>query len=607
MPVAGPPPLRRPRPLRGPLSAAGLAAAAALATAGQAVAGPTYVLGETRSGSSADHVWAAYEGPRQPGEVLFARYTDVYDPNPIGQAARVWFDNNQGPNTRIVGADWQESDRYGDWQGLAYEEVISPDGQRTQAHAVIVGPERYEEYGDGIYVKLGSVAFEDLQGPAVGGVQVDGPQVGGWYTGPVRVSWDASDNAALRGTTGAQVDGGGGEDYGDVPDDLRKVSNPLDPGPDGAKLLYAYRTGQGWATATAGTTINVDRTPPSAPLLAPASPDTTAPRTIIASGSGDGAGSGVASYEYTKDAARTVTPALALAEPGQYTVQARAVDKVGLRSAWSAPVSVTVTPKAESQRPAPGTGEGGPGRPGSGGQEGGEAPQRVPLPNLSSVRLAHFKVSNGRNRLVGPCRGPERLCPRHLVALVTTVYGRRLSAVGRYAHRNRRGLSGAFVLLRGPAGRPVTSTFTDRGGRFVLNFRARQAGTYRVAAIGQPEVGTELVVRVRPRVTLKGAPGGRFELRTPFMLLRGQVGPARWGRERPVALEYLDGTWKPGQRPRGTWRFRAQTVTDRRGRFALPYRWKARDFAVLVRVVVPGDRGRATLRGWSPRVAVYVP
>jgi hypothetical protein len=545
-------------------------------------------------------------------------YRDTTWDYAVGQSGGGYWVNNQGPGTQIASADWGAWGAFcGAWPGLEYYgPEYSADRQVTAAGIRITGSpfpnDCYSDAGgallDGIWIHLNSVRIEDTQRPSVAGLAIDGTQaspVGEWLTGaPIYARWASADNAHFTGNTGLELDGRI-IDAGNAPPSSEHWL-ALDPGPDGAHAVRAWRDGgcgdngfcwgRAWSPAVA---YKVDRNPPTAPLLAPATPDTTAPRVMVASGASDGAGSGVAGYEYTKDAGQTVTAALALSEAGQYTVQARALDRVGHPSGWSAPVSVTVTARAES--PRPGT------APGEGGSGAVEAPLRVRLPDLSRVRLSHLKVSNGRNRMVGPCRGPKRLCPRHLVALVTTVYGRRLSAVGRFAHPNHRGLRDAFVLLRGPSGRPVTSTFTDRRGRFVLSFLARQAGRYRVAAIGQPEVGTELVVRVRPRVSLKGAPGGQLQLKSPFMLLRGRVGPVKWGRRRPVQLEYLDGTWRPGERPRGTWRFRAQAVTDQRGRFALPYRWKARDFAVLVRVIVPGDRGQATLRGWSRRVAVVVP
>jgi hypothetical protein len=548
----------------------------ALACSGSALGGPAFTLPETRTGFSSDPLWGIWDGPRQPGEVLFSTFTDVYVPNVVGQTARVWFDNNQGPNTRILGADWQDTDRFGDWQNIAWEEVVSTDGQRTEAHAVVVGPQPGVD-GDGVYVKLGSVTFEDLQPPAVGGVQVDGPQVGGWFTGPVRVSWDASDNAALRGTTGARVDGGAGEDYGDAPDAARKVSNPLDPGHDGATTVTVWRSGPGWPTATASVPIKVDRNPPSVPTLALTSASTSAPVAVQASGSTDGAGSGLAKYEYTIDGGRSARrgspprEAAAFSEPGFYNVQARAVDAVGHASAWSTPIAVLVTPGAgdTGNLPLP--------------------PAGVRLPDLSRVRLTRIHSDQvRRNRLVKGRPTP----------LATIVYGRRMALTGRFAFPNHSGLRGGFVVVRGPSGRPVTSSFTDRQGRFRVVFTPRTPGAYTVSAIGTPEVSGQVLVRMRPRLRIvpHRAKVVRHQLVVPLgprrvLVVRGTLGPTEWAAGRSVQLQYRDGrNWLPG----------VNGLVGRVGRFQFRYRfYRPGRYNAVMRVVAPSERGLPYVRSVS--------
>ena len=119
-------------------------------------------------------------------------------------------------------------------------------------------------------VALSDVSLVDEQGPAVSGLQVAGPETSGWYTGTLKVFWQASDNQLLRGTTGVQVSDGPTLSLGDAADNT-ELSALVDSGADGPHTVTVYRTaGGGWPTAEESVTVNVDRTPPSVPqMIAP--------------------------------------------------------------------------------------------------------------------------------------------------------------------------------------------------------------------------------------------------------------------------------------------------------------------------------------------------
>jgi large repetitive protein len=96
------------------------------------------------------------------------------------------------------------------------------------------------------------------------------------------------------------------------------------------------------AAATAGSTVRLDRTAPSAPSVSGGSLTCTITRTISAAGSSDGSGSGVSHYEYevstdggTTYGAAATGHTVTFTTSGSYVVQFRAVDGVGLASAWA--------------------------------------------------------------------------------------------------------------------------------------------------------------------------------------------------------------------------------------------------------------------------------
>ena len=97
-------------------------------------------------------------------------------------------------------------------------------------------------------------------------------------------------------------------------------------------------------------TARIDRTAPSAPTVTGGSGATTCFRkkTVSAAGSSDGAGSGIARYQYRVSPDNGVTwggttsaSSVRLATRGVYLVQFQAVDNVGLLSAWAPATPVT--------------------------------------------------------------------------------------------------------------------------------------------------------------------------------------------------------------------------------------------------------------------------
>ncbi len=115
---------------------------------------------------------------------------------------------------------------------------------------------------------------------------------------------------------------------------------------DNAGNVSAWTPSVNGATNTA----RIDRTAPSAPTVTGGSGATTCYRkkTVSASGSSDGVGSGVARYQYRVSTDNGVTwgattsgSSAKLATRGIYVVQFQAVDNVGLLSAWAPATPVT--------------------------------------------------------------------------------------------------------------------------------------------------------------------------------------------------------------------------------------------------------------------------
>ena len=120
-----------------------------------------------------------------------------------------------------------------------------------------------------------------------------------------------------------------------------------------------------WAPASAGqaNTVRIDRTAPSTPTVSGGSLtwQNVSTVTVTGSGSDDGAGSGVASYQHrsSTDGGTTWTTAqnggsVTIGSQGQTLVQFRAVDATGLQSAW-APASAIAGSTVRIDRTDPGT------------------------------------------------------------------------------------------------------------------------------------------------------------------------------------------------------------------------------------------------------------
>jgi len=416
-------------------------------------------------------------------------------------------------------------------------------------------------------VALSDVSLVDEQGPAVTGLRVVGPETNGWYTGPLTVFWEASDNQLLRGTTGVQISDGPTVSLGDAADNT-ELSASVDPGADGPHAVTVYRTaGGGWPTAEESVNVNVDRTPPSVPqMIAP--PAGAYPVTLTTTPATDGAsGSGVARVQFTADGGQTVLATSTLTRPGSYTVAARAVDVAGNVSAWSAPIEVVV--------PASGSGT-----PGGAGSRGGGA-----VLHLSTVTI------DGHRPGVG---GAPAL---------TRTWGSRLRVAATVADGLGHPTAGAHIAIADGLGLLAHGT-SNAAGRVVLAVPVRRSGTMDLTADGG---GTLVRIEVRMRPLMALSAGERHAVTgRPLSLgarrvvtVTGTASPVPIVTGQPVQLEYLLGrTWLPLGAPgavagNGHWRV-SYTV--------------ARPGAAVVhmRVVLPSQPGLPFAAGATPvfRVAI---
>lgn len=422
------------------------------------------------------------------------------------------------------------------------------------------------------YQRIWDLALEDVvlsddQGPSIDSFRIEGAQTAGWYTGPVTAVWTSSDNDLLRGGTGASVTGGSSVERGNAADgaELRSV---LDPGPDGPRTVRVWRTGGvGWGTAERTLDIRVDRTPPSVPVLT-ATPAARgqAPIVLAAGGSVDPpGGSGLARYELTADGGQTVLRSATLTRAGGYEIRGRAVDVAGNASPWSLPIQVEVTSTVQPLLPS-GTAGGGPSTPG--------------LRALSGVRLVQLGAL--RPRMKTRARTHIQLRP---------VWGTRPVVTGRFVSSGGSGARGLDVVVQRPGGAVVGRGRTDARGRFRAAFATPSSGTYRIVAVGQPEVVGRAYVAVRPRLTF--APGIGSTLHPGRrIVLRGRAEPARLVAGRPVQMEYRSGhQWLPLGRP---------SVVTKAGQWRLAYQvLRPGRASVEVRVVLPAQRGTGLAPGTS--------
>jgi len=192
--------------------------------------------------------------------------------------------------------------------------------------------------------RLNRVLVEDLQGPAVANVVAPGD----WITGDtVGVSWDSSDNAYKRGTTGIRIRGAGSADVGNTANGRTSATAALGALADGAQEVCAYRTAPLWPEATRCVAIRLDRTDPAMPPLS-VTPDiagfSNTAVTVTTGPAQDGAGSGWSHNQVKIDGGdwQDTVGANIITADGEHTVQARAVDHAGRTSAATAVRTVRV-------------------------------------------------------------------------------------------------------------------------------------------------------------------------------------------------------------------------------------------------------------------------
>lgn len=429
-------------------------------------------------------------------------------------------------------------------RGTVAADVPGPSGMRVEA---INGPCVYVRVQEGTTktttnrrlwgLKVNAAIYTDLIGPSVTTPAVTCPGTAGWCNGPIEVSWSSADNLLGRNGTRAEVEGGGSLQPADAYEDGAHKVTGLDPGPDGPRLVRAVAEGAGWNPAVAVTAIQVDRTPPSIPTSFVASTASgPAPITLSASGSTDQR-SGVAGYQFTTDAGRTVRRDPVLRDTGAYTVRARAIDQAGNASAWTAPITVAVTQDSPSTAAVPPA-----------------ILAQGPLPDLSRAQLTSIRGTT-RNRVY---RG-------QVVAYVKTKYRRTTTIRGRFGlavAKNPLRRATVFLLTSATAQAPVGIAQTDRSGRFTLRFRPTRNGLYQLCAVGRPMVCRGVLVRVSPRVLI---PRPTERITTGGSLrVSGRVVPGPWARGRVVRLEFRTRTGWVSAGKAGR--------IDRFGRFRLSYR-----------------------------------
>ena len=410
---------------------------------------------------------------------------------------------------------------------------------------------------------LADVSLVDEQGPSVIGEMIRGPEVNGWYTGPVTVFWEASDNQLLRGTTGVQISDGPSQNLGDAADNT-ELSALLDPGVDGQHTVTVYRTGGGgWPTAEASVVINVDRTPPSVPqMISP--PTGVYPAPLTTTPSTDGAsGSGVARIEFSDDDGQTILGSDSLTVPGTYRVAARAVDVAGNASAWSPPISIDV-PMAGSSPGGAGTTQG---------------------PHLARIRV------NGR--------APDASG----TAALTGTWGSSIVVDATLADGLGVPAGNARVVLVDARGVLARGT-TDHAGKIVLRLPVRRSGTVDLTANGGAPLA-HIALRMRPLVVLDpserhAVSGQPLNLGAGRVLtVTGTAAPGGIVTGQPVELEYRVGrTWLPLGLP---------TAVSRGRHWRLVYAVSRPGTAtVRMRVLLPSQPGLPFAAGTTPAFRVAI-
>ncbi len=418
---------------------------------------------------------------------------------------------------------------------------------------------------------------------------------GGWVTGDTgRVEWQASDNFGSDGIGQQRIGVGGRGLYAGSPGVGSHIADlNLAAVPDGVHTLRLEVDGDG--TAGAGlqdSTLRIDRTPPAAAVALLGLPGGSVRATVSVSD----ATSGVRDWRLR--ARRPDGPTVASSGTGGDIIEVdlaqhaapgesirfflTATDNAGLsRDVASA---VATRPSATGAAPLT-TVIGGDGPLGEPARIEGSG---VPLPNFARVETRGIRAHQARS---------YSRTGRLLIPFIAATYGQPVSLSGRFAHPNGRGLRGATVYLVDPKGFTRARTLTDRRGRFTFRVRPVIGGTWRAIALGRPLVVAPGVVQLRPLVTARVS--SRSLRPGETLRISGEIAPRSAGRAKVVKLEWrLGGVWRPLE----------LATSDRRGRFALRYRFSPATaaFTVPLRVVVPRDRGWPFLPVVAKRFSVTV-
>jgi hypothetical protein len=167
-------------------------------------------------------------------------------------------------------------------------------------------------------------------------------------------------------------------------------------------------------------------------------------------------------------------------------------------------------------------------------------------------------------------------------------FAQKVTVVGRLGfYPSGRGLRGAVVQVVSPTNSVVAAALTDRRGRFVVRWQAKENGQFAVAAVGVAHTSRVVTVRLRPRIRVLGT--GRRARAGEALLIRGAVRPSfAGGFLGSVYLQVYQG-------PSGGWITRANAPIGADGGFALRYVVRGGGGRTLsMRVITPKTPG-----GWA--------
>ena len=171
-------------------------------------------------------------------------------------------------------------------------------------------------------------------------------------------------------------------------------------------------------------------------------------------------------------------------------------------------------------------------------------------------------------------------------------YAQRVTVLGRLGfYPSGRGLNGAVVQVVSPSNQVAAAALTNRAGRFVVRWSAREIGPFRVTAVGFPQIQQIVMVNLRPRVLV------RHRRRTAHagnvLLIRGGLRPSFSG-------QFIGSTrLQVQQAPSGGWRTVANSPLGADGGFVLRYQVPGGGVRNLrMRVITP-----ASPTGWAAGVS----